>query len=45
MILQTIQWAGHMQHMDEKGTLKMTLEDNIIGERPVGEPLRSWVNR
>jgi hypothetical protein len=42
---ETIQWAGHIQHMDEKRILKMTLKDNIIGERPVGKPIRRWVNR
>jgi hypothetical protein len=42
--LKRLQWAGHVQHMDEKCIPKRILECNIIGKTPVGKPRKRWVN-
>jgi hypothetical protein len=42
--LKRLQWAGHIQHVDEKCIPESILESNIIGKRPVRKPRERWVN-
>jgi hypothetical protein len=42
--LQRLQYAGHIQDMDEKGIPKRIPESNIFGKTPVGKARKKWVS-